>query len=161
MLFGKKKQECLREKKHVQRFSKICGTEKRNLLQAPSEPKYAACKNGVQLNGSSWSTEKAFLLTGDHSLDVLSVHRAQTERRSSRPRTECVRKEGLNNFRRNDCFEKEEGSSVVDTVGGHEESLEDNEGVIVHVWVNCKGGLQLLAVFFWHSEGWIEELRLC
>ena len=27
-------------------------------------------------------------------------------------------------------------------------------GMIVQRWVNCKGGLQIFAVYFWHSDGW-------
>ena len=45
-------------------------------------------------------------------------------------------------------------SSLVDTIGGKVEGLEENEGRIVQIWVNCKGGLQLFAVYFWYSEGW-------
>ena len=35
------------------------------------------------------------------------------------------------------------------------EILEENEGNIAQVCVNCKGGLQMFAFFFfWHREGW-------
>ena len=34
------------------------------------------------------------------------------------------------------------------------ELLEENEGNIAQICVNCKGGLQMFAFFFWHREGW-------
>ena len=32
-------------------------------------------------------------------------------------------------------------ASVVDTTGGEVESLEEEDGIIAHMRVNCKGGL--------------------
>ena len=34
------------------------------------------------------------------------------------------------------------------------ESVEEHEGIIVQVWMNCEGELHIFAVYFWHSEGW-------
>ena len=45
-------------------------------------------------------------------------------------------------------------ASVADTIGGTVESVEEHDGRIVQICVHCKGGLQILAVFFWHSECW-------
>ena len=34
------------------------------------------------------------------------------------------------------------------------ESIPGNEGRIAQAWVNVRGGLRVLSVYFWHSEGW-------
>ena len=34
------------------------------------------------------------------------------------------------------------------------ESLEDNEGIIVQMWVHCKGELQIFAAYFCHAVSW-------
>ena len=42
----------------------------------------------------------------------------------------------------------------MDTGGGKVESLPENEGRIAQIWVNCSGGLQPFAFYFWLSKGW-------
>ena len=45
-------------------------------------------------------------------------------------------------------------SSVVTQSGSGMNAEEENQGCIAKKWVNCRGGLQILAVNFWHTEGW-------
>ena len=48
-------------------------------------------------------------------------------------------------------------SNLGAVVGEKEEavkSIPGNEGRIVQVWVNVRGGVRMLAAYFWHTEGW-------
>ena len=50
---------------------------------------------------------------------------------------------------------KREVASVVDTTGGTVQGLEENEGIVAQIGVNCKGGLHhIFADSSWHLEGW-------
>ena len=32
--------------------------------------------------------------------------------------------------------------------------IPGNEGIIVQVWVNVRGGMRMFTAYFWHTEGW-------
>ena len=34
------------------------------------------------------------------------------------------------------------------------ESIQGNEGRIARAWANVRGGMRIISVYFWHSEGW-------
>ena len=37
------------------------------------------------------------------------------------------------------------------------ESIPGNEGIIAQAWVNVRGRLRIFSVYFWHSEGYVEN----
>ena len=45
---------------------------------------------------------------------------------------------------------KREDASGVDTIGGKVQHLEEHEGIFAQLSVSCKGGLDIIAVYFWH-----------
>ena len=44
--------------------------------------------------------------------------------------------------------------AVLDKEEGAVTSIPGNERIIAQAWVNVRGGMRVLAVHFWHSEGW-------
>ena len=42
--------------------------------------------------------------------------------------------------------------AVIGKEEGAVESIPGNEGRIAQAWVNVRGGVQVFAVYFWHSE---------
>ena len=46
---------------------------------------------------------------------------------------------------------------VFDREEGAVKSTQGNEGRIAQAWVNVRGGLRVLAVNLWHSEGWTPK----
>ena len=50
--------------------------------------------------------------------------------------------------------------SNLGAVVGAEGAIElnpGNEGIIAQAWLNVRGGLRILSVYFWHSEGWLSR----
>ena len=47
--------------------------------------------------------------------------------------------------------------AVVGAEEGTIESIPGNEGRIAQAWVNVRGGLRIFSVYFWHSEGYVEN----
>ena len=50
--------------------------------------------------------------------------------------------------------------AVVGAVEGAIESIPGNEGRIAQAWVNVRGGWRIFSVYFWHSEGGRQEIKL-
>ena len=54
-----------------------------------------------------------------------------------------------------------DAGAVIGKEEGAVASIPGNEGRSAPAWVKMRRGMQVLSVYFWHSEGWTRETRLC
>ena len=126
------------------------------------------------LNGSAWSTEKKYMRRFRGTFDIfLGIeHRLRKEEMEEQLNKDA--KEGwkfaadaarITDERASSEDQKHTSGGVfvaVDSnlgavVGGKEGavmSIPGNEGGIARVWVDVRGGMRMLAAYFWHTEGW-------
>ena len=114
------------------------------------------------LNGSTWSTEKN-TRTDQRKVRYLFVDRAQIEeggiggavqRRlaAGAARITDGRASNEDSIRQEEFLWQSE--AVVGAEDGAVVSISGDAGIIAQAWVNVRGGLRVLSVFCWHSEGW-------
>ena len=80
------------------------------------------------LNGSTWSKEKKYMRRPQAVFDIF----LRVEHR----------------MKKEEVIDKEEGAI---------ESIPDNDGRIVQVWVNVRGDIVVFPEYFWLSEDWIPR----
>ena len=129
------------------------------------------------LNGSAWSTERKYMRRCKGKCDIFfgmedRLRKEEMEEQFNREAKERWRFAAdaarITDERASGEDQKHSSGGVsvaVDSnlgafVGAEEEAIKSipgNEGRIVQVWVNVRGGMRIFSVYFWHSEGWTSR----